>query len=113
MVAMLTGVFLSLLGFYIVNDNVKRDEETRVGQIIATTPLRNSLYMLGNALSNFVVLSTMVIVIMLTALVMQIVRGETLAIKPWALMSPFLMLRLCRLDGRLPFVAHGKRDGNR
>jgi hypothetical protein len=91
MVAMLTGVFLSLLGFYIVNDTVRRDEETRVGQIIATTPLKNSLYMLGNALSNFGVLSTMVIVIMLTALVMQIVRGEDFTMKPWALMNPFLM----------------------
>jgi len=94
MVAMLTGAFLSLLGFFIVNDTVKRDEETRVGQIIATTPLRNSLYMLGNALSNFVVLSTMVVVIIFTALVMQIVRGENLIIKPWALMSPFLMFVL-------------------
>jgi len=94
MVAMLTGVFLSLLGFYIVNDTVKRDEETRVGQIIATTPLKNSLYMLGNALSNFGVLSTMVIVIVLTSLVMQIVRGEDFTMKPWALMNPFLMFVL-------------------
>jgi hypothetical protein len=39
MVAMLTGVFLALLGFYVINDNVKRDEKTGVGQIIATTPL--------------------------------------------------------------------------
>ncbi len=40
LVAMLTGMFLTLLGFYVVNDSVKRDEQTRVGQIIATTPLR-------------------------------------------------------------------------
>ncbi|MDH5440532.1 MAG: hypothetical protein OEY31_07995, partial [Candidatus Bathyarchaeota archaeon] len=53
LVAMLTGMFLTLLGFYVVNDSVKRDEQTRVGQIIATTPLRNSDYTLGNALCNF------------------------------------------------------------
>ncbi|MGY5858725.1 MAG: hypothetical protein RTU63_05095, partial [Candidatus Thorarchaeota archaeon] len=29
MVAMLTGMFLTLLGFYVVNDSIKRDEQTR------------------------------------------------------------------------------------
>ncbi|MDH5791794.1 MAG: hypothetical protein OEZ44_06370 [Candidatus Bathyarchaeota archaeon] len=92
MVALLTGAFLTLLGFYVVNDSVKRDEETRVGQIIATTPLSNSVYTLGNALCNFAVLSTMVAIVLLTALGMQYVRGEDLAIDLWALMAPFLVL---------------------
>ncbi len=94
MVALLTGVFLTLLGFYVVNDSVKRDEETRVGQIIATTPLSNSAYTMGNALCNFAVLSTMVAIVLLTALGMQLVRGEDLAIDLWALMDPFLVLVL-------------------
>ena len=94
MVAMLTGAFLTLLGFYVVNDSVKRDEETRVGQIIATTPLSNSVYTLGNALCNFAVLSTMVAIVLLTALGMQLVRGEVLAIDFWALTAPFLVLVL-------------------
>jgi hypothetical protein len=94
MVAMLTGAFLTLLGFYVVNDSVKRDEETRVGQIIATTPLSNPLYTLGNALCNFAVLSTMVVIVVFTALVMQLVRGEAFAIDLWALTAPFLVLVL-------------------
>ena len=94
MVAMLTGAFLTLLGFYVVNDSVKRDEQTRVGQIIATTPLSNPLYTLGNALCNFAVLSTMVVIVVFTALVMQLVRGEAFAIDLWALTAPFLVLVL-------------------
>jgi len=94
MVALLTGTFLTLLGFYVVNDSVKRDEETRVGQIIATTPLSNSAYTLGNALCNFAVLSTMVAIVHLTALGMQLFRGEELAIELWALTAPFLVLVL-------------------
>ena len=46
-VALLTGLFLALTGFYVVNDSIKRDERTRVGQIIATTPLSNSVYTLA------------------------------------------------------------------
>jgi hypothetical protein len=94
MVAMLTGIFLTLLGFYVVKDTVKRDEQTRVGQIIATTPLGNSVYTLGNTLCNFAVLSTMVAIILFTTIGMQLIRGEDLTINLWALISPFLVLVL-------------------
>ena len=94
MVAMLTGIFLALIGFYVVNDNVKRDEQTGVGQIIATTPLKNTVYTLGNTLCNFLVLSTMVVIIILTAMGMQLVRGEDLSIHLWNMISPFLILVL-------------------
>jgi hypothetical protein len=94
MVALLTGIFLALTGFYVVSDSIKRDEQTRVGQIIATTPLGNSVYTLGNTLCNFMVLSTMNAIIFLTAIGMQLVRGEDLTINLWALMAPFLGLVL-------------------
>jgi len=94
MVAMLSGTFLTLSGFYVVNDTIKRDEQTRVGQIIATTPLRDSLYTLGTALSNFAVLSTMTGIVFLTAIVMQLFRGESPAIDLWNLMAPFIILVL-------------------
>ncbi len=94
MVAMLTGIFLALTGFYVVNDSIRRDEQTRVGQIIATTPLSNSAYTLGNTLCNFMVLSTMNAIVFLTAIGMQLVRGEDLTINLWALMVPFLGLVL-------------------
>jgi len=90
MVALMTGIFLALTGFYVVNDSIKRDEQTRVGQIIATTPLGNSIYTLGNTLCNFMVLSTMNVIIFLTAIVMQFFRGEDLSINLWALMAPFI-----------------------
>jgi hypothetical protein len=94
MVALLTGIFLALTGFYVVNDTIKRDERTRVGQIIATTPLGNSVYTLGNTLCNFLVLSTMNAIVFLTVIGMQLVRGEDLTINLWALIAPFLGLVL-------------------
>ena len=94
MVALLTGVFLTLAGFYVVNDSIRRDEQTRVGQIIATTPIGNWVYTLGNTLCNFMVLSTMNAIVFLTAIGMQLVRGEDLTIDLWALMAPFLGLVL-------------------
>ncbi|MFX0107845.1 MAG: hypothetical protein ACFE7R_06160 [Candidatus Hodarchaeota archaeon] len=94
MVAMLAGIFLTLLGFFVVNDSVKRDKQTRVGEIIASTPLKNSFYTLGNALCNFAVLSTMVAIVFLTSIGMQLVRGESFAIDLIEMGTPFLVFTL-------------------
>src|SRR5262249_44635027 len=62
MVALVTTTFVSLIGFYIVKNAVERDRSTRVGQILAATPLAKLEYVLGKFLSNFAVLSTIVLV---------------------------------------------------
>jgi hypothetical protein len=92
LVAMLSGMFLALFGFYVVNDAVKRDETTGVGQVIATAPLGNPVYTLGTALGNFLVLGTMVFIVFLTALAMQLVRGEMLVVDFYALAMPFIVI---------------------
>jgi len=93
-VAMLSAVFLSLAGFYLVKNALDRDLQTRVGQILATTPLTKPAYTLGKALSNFAVLSVMVGVMALAAGIMQLVRGEDMTIHPWPLLAPFLLISL-------------------
>ena len=89
-VAVLCSALLSLPAFYLVKNAIERDEQTRVGQIIATTPLSKSLYTLGKAFSNLVFLAGMVGVIALSAGVMQLIRAEVLRIDLWALLSPFV-----------------------
>jgi hypothetical protein len=87
-------MFLTLFGFYVVNDAVKRDESTGVGQVIATAPISNLVYTLGNAFGNFLVLGTMVVIVFMTALVMQLVMGEVLVVDFWALLAPFIVIVL-------------------
>jgi hypothetical protein len=89
-VAVLCSALLSLPAFYLVKNAIERDEQTRVGQIIATTPLSKSLYTLGKALSNLAFLAVMVGVIALSAGAMQVIRAEVFRIDLWVLLSPFL-----------------------
>lgn len=88
------STFLSLVGFYIVKGSVQRDTDTRVGQILAATPMRKDFYTLAKTLSNFAVLACMVIVLMLAAVVMQLVRAESHSFSLWKLWSPFLLIAL-------------------
>lgn len=64
-VAVLCSALLSLPAFYLVKNSIERDEQTRVAQIIATTPFSKLRYILGKAFSNFVFLAAMVSIIAL------------------------------------------------
>ena len=90
--AICCATFISLAGFYVVKNSVQRDTETRVGQILAATPMRKSFYTLAKTISNFAVLTSMVLVLMPSAVVMQLLHAEVGQISLWKLWSPFLLL---------------------
>jgi hypothetical protein len=94
LVAILTALFMPLVGFYLVKNAVARDTTTGVGQIIATTPLRRPLYTVGKWLSNFTVLAVMVGVTALATVVWQFALGEDRQLDLVALWSPMLWIVL-------------------
>ena len=86
--------FFTLIGFYVVNNSVKRDIDTGVGQIIATTRVTRFQYLAGKMISNFAVLFLVWFVIVLMTVVMFFVRGETARFEPWKLLAPLVILTL-------------------
>lgn len=89
-VAMLTSVFLTMVGFYLIKNSIDRDYQTRVGQIIAATPLSKLRYSIGKMLSNAAVLWAIVLVMIVVAGIMQCVRAEDRVFDPIGLIVPFL-----------------------
>lgn len=87
-------LWLTLGGFYVVRNAVARDEQTRVGQLLAATPLRMATYLAGKWLSNLMVLGSMLLALAGTALMMQLVRGESRTIDPVGLLLPFVLIAL-------------------
>src|SRR3954468_10238739 len=81
--SLMVTTFLSLAGFYVVKNCIRRDEETRVGQIIAATPISKPAYLLGKALSNTLVLSTMIAVLAVAGIAMQMWQGEDRHFEFW------------------------------
>ncbi len=95
-VAGLVGsVFLSLVGFYVVKNTIQRDRETRVGRILAATPLSKIVYTLGKALSNFAVLGLMVLILAAEAVVIQWARMGMGRVDFFELLTPLLVFGLC------------------
>lgn len=88
------SVWLSLIGFYVVKNAIERDRQTRVGQILAATPLSKPFYTLGKALSNFAVLAAMVLVLALAAVAIQLSTHPLADLNPGTLLSPILLFGL-------------------
>lgn len=94
LMGVVTSAFLTLAGFYIVKGSILRDETTRVGQILASTPMTKSFYTVAKFLGNFAVLAAMVLVMALAALCMQMLRAEDRTLHLGALLSPLLLYAL-------------------
>jgi hypothetical protein len=92
--ALAGGLWLMLGGFYVVRGAIARDQHTGVGQILAATPLCSTGYLAGKFCSNLLVLASMAGVLAVTALALQLARGESTAVDPGALLLPFVLLTL-------------------
>jgi hypothetical protein len=90
----LTVILLPLFGYFLIKNTIERDRLTRVGQIIATTPISKLTYMLGKWLSNLATLAAMLVMFNLMALFMQLYRAEVTDVNLWALSAPIWMMGL-------------------
>ncbi|MGA3045179.1 MAG: hypothetical protein ABSD67_01035 [Terracidiphilus sp.] len=93
-IGLVGSVWLSLVGFYVVKNAIQSDRQTRLGQILATTPISKGFYTLSKALSNFVVLAAMILVLAFAALVIQLLDRSDSRIDLFALLSPVLFFGL-------------------
>ena len=94
LMALVSTTFLSLAGFYVVKNTIERDRSTRVGEILASTPMSKTMYVMGKAISNFVVLTAMVVILPISGIIMQFWHAEDSHIELWKLVAPFLLVAL-------------------
>jgi hypothetical protein len=97
-VALVSSVFLSLVGFYVVKNTIQRDRETRVGRILAATPMSKRFYTLSKALSNLAVLSAMVAILAVAAVVMQLARGGFNGFSLFDLVTPIFIFGISAMS---------------
>jgi len=94
LVAVTLSSVVTLAGFWIVKGAVERDRTTRMGEILAATPMSKTTYVLGKFLSNFAVLAAIVGILALAAPILVAVTKGSGPIDPWATLSPFLLIAL-------------------
>jgi len=88
--AILASFFLWFIGFYVINNSIRRDVETGVGQIIASTSVTNFLYLLAKALSHFLLLFFIVAIIFFMGLGLSLFRFDTYPFDFFQFAAPYI-----------------------
>ena len=90
--AIMASTFVGLLGFYVINNSLKNDIDTKVGQIIATTRINNFQYLFSKVVSNFLVLSTMVLAMALMNVGLFLSYNTGFNFEPLQFILPYLLI---------------------
>jgi len=88
------STFLNLFGFYLVRGTLTRDIETRVWQLLVTTPMTRGGYLLAKWASHMAVFAMIAAAGIVIALAAQWVRAEDRHIDVIELLKPLLLLSL-------------------
>lgn len=94
LVALLTGLYFLLVGFYLVRGSVQHDRHTGVGQILAAARVGRVEYVLARWVGNLLVLGAFALAAAGVALATQLLLGEDRRVDLIAVLWPFLWLTL-------------------
>ena len=92
MTAIGTSLLVSLFAFFTINNALELDNQKHMGEIIASTPVKNRLYLFGQSLSNFVVLLTILGTIIFTSLIIFFFRQQISGIEFLEYFLPFVLI---------------------
>lgn len=90
--AIMSSIFLSLIGFYLINSGIKKDIETKVGHIIASTKTNNLLYLLAKVFSNYLILLTILFIIFLMSLILFFLYNDDFSIDVLQFVKPYILI---------------------
>ena len=88
------ATLLNLAGFYLVRGTLARDFDTRVWQLLVTTPMTRAGYLLAKWASHMAVFGMIAAVGVAVALVAQWVRAEDRHIDLFELLKPVVLIAL-------------------
>lgn len=91
-VTLMTVTILSLVGFYFVKGAVSREMRLKTQELVASSPVSDISYLAGKALSNFLVLFSMIAVLAITSGILQIARGEDRSLHLLDLLAPYSLV---------------------
>jgi hypothetical protein len=90
---MFCGIMMSLVGYYLISNSLRRDIISRMGFVIASTPVTNGRYLLGKFWGNLLYLFAMMLACMLSAMVMFLLRGEG-PLQPFVFLGTYAWIAL-------------------
>ena len=92
--AIMSSIFLSLIGFYLINSGIKNDIDTKVGQMIATTPIANFNYLFSKIISNFLLLFTIMLFVFLMSIILFFLYNDGYPFQLFKFVKPYVIITI-------------------
>ena len=89
-VAERSTLIFAILGFFLVRGSIEYDRRSRIGEILASTPLKRLSYLLGKMLGTVAYLCMFMLIVASMAALMQVLSQEAI-FQPFELLKPFLL----------------------
>lgn len=90
--AIMASIFVTLIGYYLINNSIKIDETTKVGQIVAATSITNFHYLIAKFLGNFLILLTVVVLIFLVSIVLFFMYSSGYSFEITQFLTAYLLI---------------------
>jgi hypothetical protein len=88
--SVIATILIGLFGFYLVRGRVDEDLRIGMGNVLASTPVHNAGLIIGRWAGGVAYLSSLIVVLALTMIVLQAVRGEG-SIEPLVFLQFYLL----------------------
>lgn len=92
MTAIGTSLLVSLFSFFTINNALELDKQNHMGEIIASTSIKNRSYLLGQVFSNFAILLTILATIISTSAIIFYFRQQESGFQLVQFFIPFILI---------------------
>ena len=95
--AIISCVAIWIPGFYWLRSEISEDRSLRIGDMLASSPISKSRYIIGKALANMIVLLTIQLLFIASFIVLQFLRGESYSLNLFDYIIPFFIISIPNL----------------
>lgn len=88
---MFSIIGIGLFGYYMVSNTIRRDIDSRVGSILAASPVRSWEYIFGKFLGNISFLTVITVFFMLAMMIIYTIRKEA-PLEPLVFLRTYIMM---------------------
>ncbi len=92
--AIMSSLFLSLIGFYLINGGIKTDIQTKVGQIIASTKVTNRTYLFSKVISGFLILLTILGIVLAMSITLFHFYNHNFPFEIFQFIKPYVIITI-------------------
>lgn len=90
----MSGVFLSFFGYFLICSSIESDRNNRLGEIISASCIKNHQYLLAKGLANFLLLSLIALIVVFVNYIQLLYFNKFTDLNLWIFIKPFIIITL-------------------